>query len=113
MRSVAERITSRGVLQADCRGDIARVHTVEIFPMVCVHQQNAAHTLTLVLVGVDDGLAGLQRTGVDAEEREFTNIRIGHNFEGEGGERRVVGRLAGLFFLGLRVHAGNGFLVQR
>ena len=113
MCGVTQGVAGGGVLETDCCGDVAGVHAVQIFSVVCVHQQNASHALTLVLVGIDDGLAGLQRTGVDAEEREFTNIRIGHNFEGEGGERRVVGRLAGLFFLGLRVHAGNGFLVQR
>mgnify|MGYP000877702950 CR=1 FL=1 len=34
-------------------------------------------------------------------------------YKGQRGEGRVVADFTGLLFVGLRVHAGNGFLVQR
>ena len=113
MLFVAERITGRGILQADGRGDIAGIHNGQILSVVRVHEQNSAHPLALILVGVEDGLACLQTAGVHAEERQLANVGIRHDLEGQGGERRVVRRLARLVFLSLRVDAGNCFFVQR
>ena len=113
MLFVAERITGRGILQADGRGDIAGIHNGQILSVVRVHEQNSAHPLALILVGVEDGLACFQRTGIHAEERQLANVGIRHDLEGQGGERRVVRRLARLVFLSLRVDAGNCFFVQR
>lgn len=110
MLFVAERITGRGILQADGRGDIAGIHNGQILSVVRVHEQNSAHPLALILVGVEDGLACLQTAGVHAEERQLANVGIRHDLEGQGGERRVVRRLARLVFLSLRVDAGNCFL---
>ena len=113
MLFVAERITGRGILQTDGRGDIAGIHNGQILSVVRVHEQNSAHPLALILVGVEDGLACLQTAGVHAEERQLANVGIRHDLEGQGGERRVVRRLARLVFLSLRVDAGNCFFVQR
>lgn len=60
MLFVAERIARGGILQADGRSDIAGIDNGEIFSVVRVHEQDSAHTLTLLFVGVQDGLACLQ-----------------------------------------------------
>ena len=57
---VAERIARGGILQADGRSDIAGIDNGKIFSVVRVHEQDSAHTLTLLFVGVQDGLACLQ-----------------------------------------------------
>ena len=110
---VAERIARSGILQADGRGDIAGIDNGEILSVVRVHEQDPAHTLALLFVGVHDGLACLQRTGVHAEERQLANIGIRHDLEGQRGERSLVRGLTRFFLVGLRVDAGNCMLVQR
>ena len=110
---VTERIARGGILQADGRGDIAGIDNGEVFSVVRVHEQDSAHTLALLFVGVHDGLACLQRTGVHTEERQLANIGIRHDLEGQRGERSLVRGLARFFLVGLRVDAGNCLFVQR
>src|SRR5206468_2103397 len=48
----------------------------------------------LVLRGVVDCRAGLERAGVDAKEDELADALVVHDLERERGERRVIGRLS-------------------
>ncbi len=59
-----------------------------------MHLEQAADALVLLLGRVVDRRAGCQDAGVDANERELTDERVGHDLEAERGKRRVVPRRA-------------------
>src|SRR6185369_17550248 len=89
---VAQRVAGRDALEADRRGDVAGVDFLDFLTLVRVHLQQAADALGALLGRVVDAAAGRQDTGVDAEERELTDERVGHDLERQGGKRRIVGR---------------------
>ena len=73
---------------------------VDVDTVVGVHLEDAAETLALAVGGVHHVGAGVDVTGVDAEEGELTDERVGSDLEGECGEGLV---LAGGTGLGLAV----------
>ena len=73
--------------------------------MVRVHLQNAADTFLLALRRVEDIRAGRKRARVDAEERELSDVRIGHDLERERRKRAVVRRIAMILFSRIGVDA--------
>ena len=89
---VADRVAGRDRLQPDRRGDVAGVDFLDFFALVRVHLQQPAETLRLLLGGVVDGRTGRHDARVDADERELTDERVGHDLERQRRERRVVGR---------------------
>ena len=89
---VRQRVAGVGVLEADGRGDVARVHDVDLFAVVRVHLEDAADPLLLALRGVEHVGARLERPRVDPEERELADERVGGDLEGEGAERLAVVR---------------------
>ena len=84
------RVAGARVLESDCRGDVAGVNFLDLFTLVGVHLKQAADALALVLGRVVNVRAGLQNAGIDAEERQLTDERIGRDLEREAGKRRVV-----------------------
>ena len=107
---VAQRVAGRDALQADGRGDVARVDFLDFLALVRVHLQQAADALGALLGRVVDRRAGGEHAGIHAEERELTDERVGHDLERERRERRVVFRRA-LDQHGFRV-VRIGFLVR-
>ncbi len=65
------------------------------------------------LRGVEHRGALVERAGVDAEVGELADVRVGHDLEGERGERRVVVGLALELLVALEVHALDGREVER
>ena len=67
-----------------------------------MHQQHPPDALALAPDRVPDLVAAEQHAGIDADEGERADERIGHDLEGEGGEGLVIGALAfdGLFAVG-------------
>jgi hypothetical protein len=55
-----------------------------------VHQHEAADALLLAGGGVEDVRTALERAGVDAEEGQLTDERVGGNLEGQAAKRLVV-----------------------
>ena len=108
MLFIAERVARRGVLETDRRGDVAGVNGLDILTMVGVHLQDTAHALTTILGGVENGGAGVECTGIDAEEAQAADIGVGHDLECQGGERLVIARLTLVFFVRLRVDTLDG-----
>ena len=78
-----------------------------------MHQQDAAHTFPNIFVGVEHRFAGLQRTGINPEERQLADVGIRRNLERQSGERRAVVSCTGLLFLGSGIDAGDRGLVKR
>ena len=78
-----------------------------------MHQKDAAQTLALALGGVQDGFAGFDRAGIDTEERQTADVRVGHDLEGQSRERRGIVRGAVLDLIRLGHRAGDRRDVQR
>ena len=115
---VAERVARAGAGEADERDDVAGVGLGERLLLLGVHADEARDALLLVAAHVPDGRAGLECSGVDAEETQSSHVRVRHDLEGQGGERLVVGGLAdggllaGLLVL-LEQRADDGRQVER
>ena len=90
MVHVAERIAGRRVLQTHDGGDVAGIDAVDVLAVVCVHQQDAAHTLTDIFVGVEHRFAGFQLAGIDPEECQLSYERVSHNLECKRCERLII-----------------------
>ena len=110
---VAERIARRRVLQADCRRDITAVDDVDLLAVVRVHLENAANALLAVLRRIVDIRAGVQRAGVNTEERELSNERIRHDLKRERRERCTVRCRTVVLFARVRVHTSDRRDIRR
>ena len=110
---IGERVAGEGVLEADGRGDVARVDLVDLLAVVGVHLEEAADALLLALDGVEHVRAGLERAGVDPEEGQLADERVGGDLEGERRERLVVVDRAHDLVAGARVHADDRRDVER
>ena len=112
LRRIAERVTGRGVLQARQRDDVAGEGLVDLFAVDRVHHHHPADALALLLGGVHQLVALLDRPGVDPGEGERADEGVVHDLEGQAGEGlRVVGRardVAGLRLVArLEAHVGR------
>src|SRR5712691_1034427 len=92
MRLVAQRVAGARVLQPDRGRDVAGTHVLDLLALVGVHLQQPPDALPAVFAAVVDVRARAQHAAVHAEERQFPDVRIGHDLERERGERRVIGR---------------------
>ena len=54
---------------------------------------------------VEDGITGIDNTGVYAEEAELTNVWVGRNLESKSCERSVIGRRSVLFLVAVQAYA--------
>ncbi len=104
---VAQRLTGGGLLETHDGDDVAGAHRVDLFTLVRVHAVDLADALLAALHRVEDGGAGLKAPGVDPDEGELAQVRVGHDLERKRGERLVVRGLAGDLD---RVVAGLGAL---
>ncbi len=114
MLFVAERVAGGRFLKADRGGDVTGIHLRDILTVVRVHQQDAAQTLALTLGGVQDSLAGFDRAGIDTEERQTADVRVGHHLERQTrktARNRPAARVLDLIRLGHR--AGDQRDIQR
>ena len=87
---VGQGVAGEGVLEADRGGDVAGVDLVDLLAVVGVHLEDAADPLPLALGRVEHVRAGLERAGVDPEEGQLADERVGGDLEGEGAERLAV-----------------------
>ena len=113
MLLIAEGVTGGGVLEAHGGSDIAGVHRLDILSVVGVHLQNTTHALLLILGGVEDRGAGVERTGVNPEETQTAHIGVGHNLESQRGEGLVIRGLALFLLVGAGVDTLNGGNIGR
>ena len=90
---VAQRVAGGGLLEAEPGHDVAGHGHVEVLALVGVHQQDAPEALLAVLGRVVDLVALVDRARVDAEVGELAE-RVGHDLEGQRGERRLLVGLA-------------------
>ena len=110
---LAESVAGGGVLKTHGGEDVAGEGAVDVNAVVRVHLEDAAEALALTVGGVDHVGAGLNVTGVHAEEGELTHVGVGHDLEGERGEGLVVIGLAHVLLAGVGVGAVHGRDVER
>ena len=87
---VTQRVAGRGRLEADDGDDVAGIDGLLVLPVVGVHLQDAADPLLAVLRGVEDARALGELAGVDPQVGQLAHERVGHDLEGECGERFIV-----------------------
>ncbi len=90
---LAQGVARGHVLQADHGGDVARPDFLDFFALVGMHLQQTADALLLAANRVKHGVAGLQHAGIDPDERELPDKRVGHQLERERGKLFVVLRI--------------------
>src|SRR5215472_5208350 len=101
----AKSVAGGDALQADAGADIAGVDSVNFFALVGVHLEQAANALAGTLGGVVDVAAGIQNAGVDTDVGDMADERVGHDFEGQRGERLIVGSAAKNRLFGVGINA--------
>ena len=89
---VAKRVARRDVLDADDRGDVARVTGFDVFALVRLNLDQTRDALALVRARIVNRVAFRKRAGINAEENEFADERIAPKFERERTEISVVVR---------------------
>ncbi len=90
----AQGIAGGDILQSDAGGDIPGPQLVHLVAIVGVHQHNAPDALLLALNRVPHRIAFFQHAGVDADKGELAHVGVGHQLEGQGGERLAIVRMA-------------------
>ncbi len=84
---IAERVARGDFLQADGRRDVARANFFNFFPVVGVHLHDTTDTFATVLHRIEYGVAGIHHTGINAEEGESPDERVGGDFERQSRKR--------------------------
>ena len=98
-----KRVARGRVLQADDRVDVASVRHVDGVLLVGMHLEDLTDAFLLALGRVEDLRAGLDLTGVHADEGELAVEGVRGDLEGQSSERLVLVGLTGLgLFFGLR-----------
>ena len=90
-------VTGGGVLQTNEGVDVTCHCLVNRVLLVGVHLEQLTDALLLVLGGVQDLLARLHTTGVNADEGQLAEERVSSNLECESGERLILRRLTDHF----------------
>lgn len=86
----AECIAGGHFFQTDGSCDVACENFLDFFTFVSVHLQQTTDTFFLALDGVQNGVAGVNNTGVHAKEGQLTDERVSHDLECKSGERFFV-----------------------
>ena len=92
---VAQRVAGLQFLHAHAGADVAGQNLGHVLALVGVHLHQAADALGLAGAGIENRVAGLERAGVDADKAQLAE-GIVDDLEGQGRQRLVVVRLAGL-----------------
>ncbi|CSH48775.1 Uncharacterised protein [Shigella sonnei] len=87
---VTQGVTSGYVFQTDSSSDVARANFFDLFTFVSVHLNDTTETLTCSFHGVQYGITRVNHTGVNTEEGQVTNKRVGSDFERQCRERLVI-----------------------
>ena len=90
----AKRVTGCCVFQTCQRDDVSRERFLNFFTIVGVHHHHTTDALFLTFGGVQERVALVQHTGVDAGKGQRANKGVVHDFERQTGEGHVVIRTA-------------------
>ena len=90
MLFVADGVARTDVSEADHGADVSGQNFLDVFALIGVHLEQAANALMLLRARVQHRLARVQLSRVHTDKRQLTDIRVGHDLEGQGRERLVV-----------------------
>src|SRR5581483_247671 len=110
---IANGIARRDVAQPHAGADVAGVDLADLLARVGVHPEQAANALGLALHWIKHAVAGLELSGVNTNERQLADERVGHDLEGQGGKRLVVVGFARDRLSGIRVDTLDRRNVER
>ena len=113
VRRIAQRVAGERTLQTDDRADVAGADRLDFFAVVGVHLEQATDPLAVTLGRVQRIAAGLEDAGVDPDIGQLADVRVGLNLEDQTRERLTRLDRANLFFVGLRIDAGDRRNVER
>ncbi len=98
MRRIAQGLSRSRLFQAHRCCDVAGKHFLDFLALIGVHLQDAAKALLAALDRVENRVARLDRAGIDPEESQLADVRIGHDLERQGSKR--IGIIRGAMALG-------------
>src|SRR6266852_585607 len=110
---VGEGVPRGRLLQADGRGDIARINLGDFLAVVGVHLQDAADPLLGAPGRIPDIGAGLEGAGIHPEEGQLADVGVGGDLESKRRKGLVIGRLAPFGEVALGVDPFHPELVER
>ncbi|MNN05411.1 hypothetical protein D3C81_1181690 [compost metagenome] len=90
---ITQCITCPRIFQTNSCRDITGVNFGDLLTAVRVHLQDTSDPFTFAFRCIQHVGAGLQNTGVYAEERQLTHIRVGHDFKCKRREWLFIGRV--------------------
>ncbi len=88
---VAERVAGGHVFKSNSRSDVARIDLFDLVALIRVHLQDPSEPAVFALCRVIHVRSGVDRSGVDSEEREFSDVRVCHDLKRKSRERFIVG----------------------
>ena len=91
---VTQSIARGRLAETDGRHDITGRGYLDIFALVRVHPQQSRYPFLVTGGSVQEVGAGVYFAGVHPQIGQATDIRVGHNFESQGRNRFIFGRLA-------------------
>ena len=112
-RLITEGITGGGAFQAHSGRDVTRANLFELFPLVGMHLEKPADPLSSPFRRIVNVRPSSQHAGIDTKEGQRSNIRIRHNFEGQGREWAIRVWESFLFILRNGMYPQNRRNVQR
>ena len=110
---ITQRVAGRRKLQANRCCDISGVRFRDFFPVIGMHQQDAAHTFAFLFGRVVNiGTCG-DHAGVNPEEAKLANEGVGRDFECQCREGLAVRSRPGIFLAGFRIDTLNALDIRR
>ena len=109
----ADRLTYAGVFNSHRSGNFPGGKFFYFFAFIRHHTHHTAKAFGGVFTREVYGIPGFNRTGINAEETEFTHERVSLYFKDESAERLAVRRFAENFFARVRVRTFDGGDIYR
>ena len=108
-----QRFAREGILEAERRGNVARVNFRHIFAPVREHPHHAPDAFLAILRGVEHRRTSRDHAGIHAEKSQPPDKGIGLNLEDQRGQRLIVGGMSFYGFVVLGINTLDGRNIER
>src|SRR5207244_11495621 len=109
----ARRVSGCASLGSRRGGDITRVNFFDLLSLVGVHLEKAADSLSFPLGRIVNARPGGQRPGIDSEEAQRSDKRIGHNLKSKSRKWRLILRRPFAHGVRIGIEPFDGWNIQR
>ncbi|OAQ20167.1 Hemagglutinin 2 [Thermosulfurimonas dismutans] len=110
---ITEGVSGGSYSKTKGRYDISGLGRSNLLPMFGVHPHQTPNPLPLPFGGVINRNSGLKLPGIDPKKSKRSNVRIGHDLEGQSGQRPIRIGNPFLFLPGIGIYALYRRNVQR